>query len=150
MNPNTEVTVDAAKLSRGLKTTFEGVAIIFDSLGTRAELPDIPTQKESVAAKPQAEPSAQDETPVKTVRDTIPEPTPEFQPKPEPEPVPEQPPTASSLTLDDITKVIVGKIKQNRSNNEKIEKLVQSFGVATVKQIPSEKYEVFMTGLASI
>ena len=135
MNP--EIKVDALKLSRGLRTTFEGIALIFDSIGADVELlTQVPAKKTSSPAS-----SAQ----------TVKEPKPE--PKPEPEPEPEQPQTEaapSSLTLDDITKVIVSKVKQNQAASDAIGKLVQSFGVATVKQIPVEKYEEFMTKLAAL
>ena len=131
MNP--EIKVDALKLSRGLRTTFEGIALIFDSIGADVELlTQVPAKKTSSPAS-----SAQ------TVKE----------PKPEPKPEPEQPQTEaapSSLTLDDITKVIVSKVKQNQAASDAIGKLVQSFGVATVKQIPVERYEEFMTKLAAL
>ena len=131
MNP--EIKVDALKLSRGLRTTFEGIALIFDSIGADAELlTQVPAKKTSSPA-----PSAQ------AVKE----------PEPKPEPKPEQPQTEaaqSSLTLDDITKVIVSKVKQNQANSDAIGQLVQSFGVATVKQIPVERYEEFMTKLAAL
>ena len=76
------------------------------------------------------------------------------EPKPsEPESVHTEPQietAQSSLTLDAITKVIVGKVKQNQAHSDAIGKLVQSFGVATVKQIPVEKYEEFMIKLAAL
>ena len=125
MNP--EIKVDALKLSRGLRTTFEGIALIFDSIGADAELlTQVPAKKTSSPASPD---------------DSL------------KEPKPEQPQTEaaqSSLTLDDITKVIVSKVKQNQATSDAIGKLVQSFGVATVKQIPVEKYEEFMTKLAAL
>ena len=57
---------------------------------------------------------------------------------------------ASSVTLDDITKAIVQKIKQDRSNNEKIGQLLKNYGVARVSEIPVEKREAFLTEVASI
>ena len=35
---NSTIAVNALKLSRGLKTTFEGIAQVFDSLGAETEL----------------------------------------------------------------------------------------------------------------
>ena len=129
MNPNTEITVDALKLSRGLRTTFEGIALIFDSIGADAELlTQVPAKKTSNPASP-----------AQTAEE----------PKPS-EPEPQESAAQSSLTLDDITKVIVSKVKQNQANSDAIGQLVQSFGVATVKQIPVEKYEEFMTKLAAL
>jgi len=57
---------------------------------------------------------------------------------------------ASSVTLDDITKAIVQKIKQDRSNNEKIGQLLMNYGVVRVSEIPVEKREAFLTEVASI
>lgn len=58
--------------------------------------------------------------------------------------------SASSVTLDDITRAIVQKIKQNRSNNEKIAQLLKNYGVARVSEIPAEKREAFLVEVASI
>ena len=57
---------------------------------------------------------------------------------------------ASSVTLDDITKAIVQKIEQDRSNNEKIGQLLKNYGVARVSEIPAEKRDAFLTEVASI
>ena len=134
MNPNTEITVNALKLSRGLKTTFEGIAMVFDSIGMEIELPDLPKAEPPVQKSPEKKPEV--------VREPVSE------PKSEPEP--QESAAQSSLTLDDIAKVIVSKVKQNQANSDAIGKLVQSFGVATVKQIPVEKYEEFVTKLAAL
>ena len=169
---NGTIAVNALKLSRGLKTTFEGIALVFDSLGAGAEFQESlsSAQEVSAHAAPRRDSPARVEA---TVREQPPE-----QAQSEPQEIqpadpasvnlapagpanlvpdvsstqatPTEPVPASSLTIDDITKIIVSKIKQNRSNNEKIEKLVQSFGVQSVKAIPPEKYEVFMTELAAI
>ena len=56
----------------------------------------------------------------------------------------------SSVTVDDITKAIVQKIKQDRSNNEKIGQLLKTYGVARVSEIPAERREEFLTEVASI
>ena len=55
-----------------------------------------------------------------------------------------------SVTLEDITKIIVGKIKQNPSNNEKIHALVKAHGAERVRDLPVSKYEAFLTGLSQI
>lgn len=59
-------------------------------------------------------------------------------------------PPATTLTQDDITKVIVQKIKQNRSNNEKIGQLLKTHGVSKVSELPASKYEAFLTDLSAI
>jgi len=58
--------------------------------------------------------------------------------------------TVSTITQDDITRIIVQKIKQNRSNNEKIGAILKSYGVAKVSDLPAAKYEAFVTDLSAI
>lgn len=56
----------------------------------------------------------------------------------------------SAVSIDDITKIIVQKIKQNRKNNEKIGSILKTYGVAKVGDLPASKYEVFLTDLSAI
>lgn len=56
----------------------------------------------------------------------------------------------SGITQDDITKIIVQKIKQNRSSNEKIGQLLKAYGAARVGELPISRYEAFITDLAAI
>lgn len=58
--------------------------------------------------------------------------------------------SASGVTQDDITKIIVQKIKQKRSNNEKIGQLLKTYGAAKVSELPASKYEAFITDLSAI
>ena len=58
--------------------------------------------------------------------------------------------TATTVTQDDITKIIVQKIKADRSNNEKIGQLLKTYGASRVGDLPSSKYEAFITDLAAI
>ena len=57
---------------------------------------------------------------------------------------------AVSITADDITKVIVGKIKQNRSNSDKIGSLLKTYGAAKVSELPASKYEAFLTDISQL
>lgn len=57
---------------------------------------------------------------------------------------------AVSITADDITKVIVGKIKQNRSNSDKIGSLLKTYGAARVTELPASKYEAFLTDISQL
>jgi hypothetical protein len=61
-----------------------------------------------------------------------------------------QEPAAPSVTQDDITKIIVQKLKKNRSNNEKIGAILKTYGVAKVSELPAEKYEAFLTDLSQL
>ena len=53
-------------------------------------------------------------------------------------------------TIDDITKVIVAKIKKKRDNNARIGALLKSYGVEKVSGLPSEKYEAFLTDISEL
>lgn len=57
---------------------------------------------------------------------------------------------AVSITADDITKVIVGKIKQNRANSDKIGSLLKTYGAARVSELPPSKYEAFLTDISQL
>ena len=180
------ITVDAGKLSKGLKTTFEGVAMVFDSIGIPVTIAPpqstAPAEKaekkrkvervEKVEAEPKPEPEPEPEH--TTVVDTqkgeaaveekspaekpVAEPAPLAEVAAEPEPeVPAEPapdakntPAAPVISIDDITKIIVQKIRQNRNSNKKIAAILKTYGVAKVSELPADKYEAFLTDLAAI
>ena len=56
----------------------------------------------------------------------------------------------NTLTEDDLTKIIVRKIKQNRSNNEKIGAILRTYGVSKVSELPVSKYEAFLTDVSQL
>ena len=65
----------------------------------------------------------------------------------------EQPPQkeqTSAITADDLTKIIVQKIKQNRSNSEKIGAILKNYGAAKVSELPPDKYEAFITDVSQL
>ena len=55
-----------------------------------------------------------------------------------------------SVSVDDITKIIVRKIKQDKGNNTKIGTLLKSYGVEKVSDLPVEKFEAFLTDISQI
>ena len=59
-------------------------------------------------------------------------------------------PSAVTITKDDITAVIVAKIKKKRDNNEKIGHLLKTYGVAQLSDLPAEKYEAFLADVSQI
>ena len=61
---------------------------------------------------------------------------------------PEQP--AVNISKDDITSVIVAKIKQKRSNNEKIGQLLKTYGVGQLSELPASKYEAFLADISQL
>lgn len=156
------IAVDARKLSQGLKMTFEGMAMVFDSIGVDAAVPDVKAE-DTKAAVP-ADKSAEDK--VGGVEETKSEehntaPDAEVQntateaetvdaadaPAAEAQSETSEP---TSVSLDDITKIIVQKIKQNRKNNERIGSILKTYGVAKVGDLPASKYEAFLTDLSAI
>lgn len=62
----------------------------------------------------------------------------------------QQKPRVPILTKDDITSVIVAKIKQKRSNNEKIGQLLKAYDVGALSDLPAEKYEAFLTDISQL
>lgn len=57
---------------------------------------------------------------------------------------------AVTITKDDITSVIVAKIKKKRDNNEKIGQLLKTYGVGQLSDLPTEKYEAFLADVSQI
>jgi len=60
----------------------------------------------------------------------------------------EQP--AVTISKDEITAVIVAKIKQKRSNNEKIGQLLKTYGVGQLSELPAAKYEAFLADISQL
>ena len=152
------VTVDANRLREALKHTFEGVTMLFDCIGLNIPVGDpVPEQEEKPAETHPAketefttveEPS--EEAPIVEV--PADEPPIEKAPKekkPE-EQLAEVSAVTSTVTQDDITKIIVRKIKQDRSNNEKIGAILKTYGVSKVSDLPATKYEAFLTNISQI
>ena len=54
------------------------------------------------------------------------------------------------ITTNDITKIIVRKIKQNKDNNERIGLVLKTYGVERVSDLNPEQYEAFITDLAAL
>ena len=142
------VTVDANRLREALKHTFEGVTMLFDCIGLNVPVGDSVREEEekpkecSSAVEPEFTPVEEPSEEVHIVE------APEEK-KPD-EPPAETPPAVSTVTQDDITKIIVRKIKQDRSNNEKIGAILKTYGVAKVSDLPAAKYEAFLTDISQI
>lgn len=157
------IAVDARKLSQGLKMTFEGMAMVFDSLGVNVAEPTVKVE-DAKAAAPADTASAEKAGGVEQIKSEEPDMAQEAEVQnaaTEAETVgaaedtaaeaqPDASEPTSAVSLDDITKIIVQKIKQNRSNNEKIGSILKSYGVAKVGDLPVSKYEAFLTDLSAI
>ena len=56
----------------------------------------------------------------------------------------------TTLTADDLIRVVTQKIKQNRANKDKVLALLKSYGAAKVSDIPQDKYEAFLTDVSQL
>ena len=169
------ILVNPQKLSQGLTRTFEGISIIFASLGSKLDVTDLngrvtqiaedkatakETETVTVTAKQatvesikstesveKAEKSTQSEQTETSEHAQSTEPATASKPTEQTEP---SEPAKSSISLDDITKVIVEKIKQDRGNRERIEAIVHEYGVSVISQLDEANYEAFLAELASL
>ena len=156
------IAVDARKLSQGLKTTFEGMAMVFDSIGVDAAVPTV--KVEGAKAEVTADTASADKAggveeskseehnvaPDAEVQNTATEAETVGAAEAPSEVQPDESEPVSTVSIDDITKIIVQKIKQNRSNNAKIGSILKTYGVAKVGDLPASKYEAFLTDLSAI
>ena len=150
-NSGSLVLVDAELLSQGLKTAFTGIAMVFDSLGASGAADEIKTAQEtSPSPTISAASQVSSETEEKEKMEALPfDPEPKTPDKPA-EPAADKLTPAPSVTIDDITKVIVVKIKKKRDNNARIGALLKSYGVEKVSGLPPEKYEAFLTDISEL
>ena len=144
-NSGSLVLVDAELLSQGLKTAFTGIAMVFDSLGASGAADEVKAAQEAQPA-PTVPAVSQvshgvDENDQEEAEDLP------FDPEPK---EPDKPSPAPAVTIDDITKVIVAKIKKKRDNNARIGALLKSYGVEKVSSLPPEKYEAFLTDISEL
>ena len=181
------IVVDIQKLSRGLKTTFEGIAMVFDSLGKRLDVTELniasgesmASEESSDNKKPQNISEAVSETPseiagtvetadVKEVNtsETPAEISAESEHADEPKEdqteaqqsetaetadteQPEE--TKSSITRDDIVRLVTKKLKENRDiNGPKIRKIINQHDAENLPQLTEENFEAVMTEIASL
>ena len=159
-NAGSLVTVDANKLREALKHTFEGVTMLFDCIGLNVPVgePVAEPEEKPAQSSPAEEPVF---TPVEELTEKVPIveapidelPTEEVPAEKKQEGLlaeTEATPVTSTVTQDDITKIIVRKIKQDRSNNEKIGAILKTYGVSKVSDLPAAKYEAFLTDISQI
>ena len=135
---NQEITVKLSKLTEGVRLVFAGVLTMLEALDassskrllegfvqTQEPTHHAATEGGNAAPPTEAElPAEAAETPTE--------------------------PAAPSVTQDDITKIIVQKLKKDRSNNEKIGAILKTYGVAKVSELPAAKYEAFLTDLSQL
>lgn len=151
------VTVSMKKLVAGVGTMFAGVLQMLEALEPQAakQLMDrVAQDAEAEQGASNATVSAQEETePVNETEATAEQADAEEQAVrvkgevQDPAPASEQ---MQTVTVDDITKIIVRKVKQDRTNNEKIGSILKTYGVARVSELPTAKYEAFLTDISQL
>ena len=151
--------VQYSKFSDGLKTVFLGVMEMLESVTPRQRMvllePIISQEGESNGNETQAPAGTDSANNADGIADPADRPVPAGL-------VPDE--TADSvgrvtdteegadtfLTVDDITKVIVAKLEQKRSNNELIGKLLTSYNVGKVSELKPSQYEAFLTDISQL
>lgn len=152
------VPVDAKKLIDGLGTIFGGVIQLLAAMepNMAKELADMAingvpkeTAPEEINPDDFEEIIAADDLPWDTEPEqAVPQEEPKEQPKKKAAPKRKQ--EQSSLTADDLIRVVTQKIKQNRANKEKVLALLKSYDAAKVSDIPADKYEAFLTDVSQL
>lgn len=150
--------VDAKKLIDGLGTIFGGVIQLLTAMepNMAKELADMAingvpkeTAPEEINPDDFEEIIAADDLPWDTEPKQPEEPeAPKEQPKKKAAPKKKQEQT--TLTADDLIRVVTQKIKKDRSNKEKVLALLKSYGAAKVSDIPADKYEAFLTDVSQL
>ena len=171
-NQKNPVSVDMAKFTEGISLVFSGAVkmleamsytVPVDSSFTANSITDDSSAIDSVSAENHI---ASDEPKTDAIVDNQPqgqpqEPPPETKAEQEKTPQEEQKnepqesegkseKAAVSVTPNDITRIIVRKIKQNKENNDKILMILKAYGVEKVSNLKPEKYEAFVTDLAAL
>ena len=156
-----EVTVSWSKLTDGVGLVFAGVISMLEALdaGTARDIMNCISQgekkegeandAEDTGAGTVDGDTGADDAPVADTAPAVAEETDTSDPQVETASTKEQK-TTPSVTQDDITKIIVQKLKKDRSNNEKIGAILGTYGVAKVSELPAEKYEAFLTDLSQL
>lgn len=151
------VTVSMKKLVAGVGTMFAGVLQMLEALEPQVakQLMDRVVQdaetdqaaaNDTVSVKEDTEPVYETEATAKQaeaeeqaapVKGEVQDPTPASD-------------QTQTVTVDDITKIIVRKVKQDRTNNEKIGSILKTYGVSRVSELPTAKYEAFLTDISQL
>lgn len=152
------VAVDIDRLSEGLKTVFHGISEIFESIGADTGAAMIQSAAEAASAGKTA---AAKQEPVEKLKPSkkkaVEKPAEESKAeKTEKEAVPKaaadskDPAKKSTITFEDLQKISSQKVLENRANTEKLQKIVTSFGITKLSDLPEDQYEAFMTQLTTL
>ena len=144
------VSVDMAKLTEGINLVFSGAVKMLESLQPVNVSIALNSVNLSVIEDTGGEHIAE-ESDAGAELDTAPDnPQEKTEEKPLEENSQKSNKAARPITTDDITRIIVRKIKQNKDNNEKIGQVLKTYGVERVSDLKPEQYEAFVTDLAAL
>ena len=151
-----EVTVRWSKMTDGVGLVFAGVMSMLEALDAGTAR-DIMSACKVEDGKKEGEDNAAEETGAGTVDGdagtddaAVAAPADAVEAEPEKEQAAPKDAPAPGITQDDITKIIVQKLKKDRTNNEKIGAILKTYSVAKVSELPAEKYEAFLTDLSQL
>lgn len=137
------VSVDMAKLTEGISLVFSGAVKMFEAVGSVEVGLVMNTAKAPIVVNAGEELTIEEDFPVPD--------EPQEKTEEKTEEKPQKPDKAARpITTDDITRIIVRKIKQNKDNNEKIGQVLKTYGVERVSNLKPEQYEAFVTDLAAL
>lgn len=140
------VSVDMAKLTEGINLVFSGAVKMLEAMGTVDVNLALNAANIPAVVDTGGEPNVEETD--KATEETV---TTSIQPQEKTEENPQKPGNAARpITTDDITRIIVRKIKQNKDNNEKIGQVLKTYGVERVSDLKPEQYEAFVTDLAAL
>jgi len=126
-----------AEASEALQTVATGAMALFSAIYNLIE--EASKSTDGKASSPAAD---QDDHSVAEPTDA-PAPAPQTDPAPVPEAKP-------AITPDDITKACVALIKRKRENSQRIQALLQTYGVSQMSALDPAKYEAFMADLGAL
>ena len=142
-NTPEKLPVQTQRLVNGINLIFAGIGEILSAME-----PDMAKSLQALANMETAKDAlGYEELPTEdtTTEETAAEP--EKKPKAKPKKAADKP---TELTVDDLIKVVTQKIKQDRSNKDKVLGLLKSYGAAKVSDVPAEQYEAFITDLSQL
>ena len=145
------VSVDMAKLTEGINLVFSGAVKMLEAMGTVDVNLALNAVNIPAVVDTGGEPNVEETDKATEETDTTSIQPQEKTEEKSQEEKPQKPGnTARPITTDDITRIIVRKIKQNKDNNEKIGQVLKTYGVERVSDLKPEQYEAFVTDLAAL
>lgn len=171
-NQKNPVGVDMAKLTEGINLVFSGAVKMLEAMAytvpvdgsftvnsitdSSSAIDTVSTENcidsdkpktDAIVDKPPQEPPPETKAETKAEQEKTPQ---EEQKNESQESKGNTEKSAVSVTPNDITRIIVRKIKQNKENNDKILMILKAYGVEKVSDLKPEKYEAFVTDLAAL